>query len=348
MHHFGSGLIALFVLGATCCGAFADDLSDCNQEQDASRTIRGCTWIIEHSTSGDRGMAYFRRAGAYLQIKDYDRAIADYTTIIDRVRAANKGECPKKLCAVLFANRGRVYLTKTDFTRAIAEVDQAIRLDPDRAGYFVLRGLAHRSMKHFDQAIADYGRAIDLDPHEAYYDDRGRVYYDKEDYRAAIKDYDRAIQLNPRHPGYYQMRGAMYLMLHEYQSALENFEELQRLDPNNRLVASGIREAERGLEKASAAQISSELGLSCSVITPGTGQTGLKVTNIAQGSAAEKQGIRNGDIIVEINSVRIASIKDMRDALDAARAKGKDKVLIKYQRGDQPGFAAMPIAQNKK
>ena len=348
MHRFISCLVASLVWSATCHCSFADDLGDCIQEQDTLRAIHGCTSIIEHSTSGDRGMAYFRRANAYYRNKDYDRSLADFTTIIDRLKAANNGECPK-FCADIFIRRGNIFLVKMDFRRAIADFDQAIERKSDHAEYFGIRALAYLNSKQYDQSVADYKRAIELDPQkDIYHFDRCKAYFSKEDYQSALADCSMAIQLSPGHEIYYQMRGAIHLTLGEYRLALEDFEEVLRLNPNNKRVAAGKLQAERELESVDVSEIQSRFGFSFSPIASGTNQAGLQVTSVAAGSAAEQQGVRSGDTIVEINSVQVGSIKEMRSAIDEARAKGKGRVLIRYQRNGQLGFAALPISQNGK
>ena len=62
-----------------------------------------------------------------------------------------------------------------------------------------------------DRAIADYDEALRLNPkdHDAL-NGRANAYTDKNDYDHAIADYDRAIVLNPRVPMIYLNRGVAY------------------------------------------------------------------------------------------------------------------------------------------
>ena len=53
--------------------------------------------------------------------------------------------------------------------------------------------------RDYDRAIADYDQAIRLDPKLTLaYNGRGIVYYDKKDYQHAIADHSQAIKLDPR------------------------------------------------------------------------------------------------------------------------------------------------------
>jgi tetratricopeptide (TPR) repeat protein len=56
------------------------------------------------------------------------------------------------------------YLKKGDDDRAIADYDQALKLDPNYALAYNNRGNAHFLKKNYDRAIADYDQAIRIDP----------------------------------------------------------------------------------------------------------------------------------------------------------------------------------------
>jgi tetratricopeptide (TPR) repeat protein len=62
------------------------------------------------------------------------------------------------------------------------------------------RGNAYSVKGDKDRAIADYNQAIKLDPNfaMAYYD-RGVVYYKKRDYARARADWTKALQIDPNY-----------------------------------------------------------------------------------------------------------------------------------------------------
>jgi tetratricopeptide (TPR) repeat protein len=83
------------------------------------------------------GGAYYNRGLVYADKGDFDRAIADYDQairigIIDAQGQARcaRGNDVERLCgAEIFFARGKAYSAKGEFDRAIADYDEAIRLD---------------------------------------------------------------------------------------------------------------------------------------------------------------------------------------------------------------------------
>ena len=66
--------------------------------------------------------------------------------------------------AETFYDRGNNWSAKGEYDKAIAEYDQAVTLDPNRAEFYVVRGNARLHRHEFDKAVADFNEAIRLDP----------------------------------------------------------------------------------------------------------------------------------------------------------------------------------------
>ena len=114
------------------------------------------------------------------------------TAVID------SGQIPPHNLAVAFDTRGNVHLGKSDYDGAIADFDQAIKLDPEFAGFFNDRGSAYTKKGQFDRAIADFDQALKL--RSSFYFSlygRGLAYQGKGEIDRAIGDYDEAIGLYP-------------------------------------------------------------------------------------------------------------------------------------------------------
>ena len=68
-----------------------------------------------------------------------------------------------------FFNRGIAKHNQGEYAGAIADYNQAIRLNPDDADTFHNRGFAKVKLEQYAGAIADYNEAIRLNPDDAGY-----------------------------------------------------------------------------------------------------------------------------------------------------------------------------------
>ena len=85
---------------------------------------------------------------------------------------------------------------KRDNDRAIADYNEAIRLDPKSALAFRDRGVAYSYKRDNDRAIANYNEAIRLDPNDALtFCNRGRAKLNIKD-RSGNADVAKARQLD--------------------------------------------------------------------------------------------------------------------------------------------------------
>ena len=112
---------------------------------------------------------------------------------------------------VAFHNRGIEYHKKGLYDRAIAEYNQAIKLNPDYTSAFYNRGRAYAKKGLYDRAVTDFDAAIKLKPdHALAFNNRGRAYAKKGLYDQAIADFYAAIRLKPDYALAFDNRGRIY------------------------------------------------------------------------------------------------------------------------------------------
>ena len=132
----------------------------------------------------------------------------------------------KKLTAIEFFNRAEDKFEKGDYSGAIADYTQAIKLNPDFAGAYYARGIARSDLKDYQGAIANYSEAIKLNPYDAgaYYA-RGNARRKLKDYSGVIADYTKQQAREDFHTAadLYQQQGNMEW----YQQALNRLQELE-------------------------------------------------------------------------------------------------------------------------
>lgn len=84
---------------------------------------------------------------------------------------------------------------------------QILRENPNDPQNWYMRGLARLNRKQYDDALADFEQALKLDPKlAAAYDGRGQVYAAQEKFVDAHEDFSKAIELNPKLPSAYRNR----------------------------------------------------------------------------------------------------------------------------------------------
>ena len=155
-----------------------------------------------------------------------DQRINGCTSIIQSSRETRRN------VAIAYYSRGLAYYDKGDDDRAIAEFNEAIRLDPKFAYAYSSRGLAYDHKGDLGHADPDYNEAIRLDPKYAQaYFNRGNAYYQKGDDDRAIADYSEAIRLDPKFAQAYSSRGLTYYQKGDLDHAIADYGEAIRLDP---------------------------------------------------------------------------------------------------------------------
>jgi tetratricopeptide (TPR) repeat protein len=143
-------------------------------------------------------------------------------------------EACTRLLAVTYYHRAGRYIHKGDFDHAIADLDQAIGIDPQFAGAYYNRGMTYDYKHDYDRAIADFDQALKLNPKNyGSYFSRGDLYLDKGDYDRAIADFDEAIRRFPEAAFTYDRRGEAYFRKGDYDRTIADANEAIRLVPQD-------------------------------------------------------------------------------------------------------------------
>lgn len=123
--------------------------------------------------------------------------------------------------------RGIAYADLGQFTSAIEDYDQAIRLNPEDASAFIRRGLAFYSLKQYERAVEDYDRAIGISSTDAdVYIYRGSALSKLGEGARAIEDFNQAILLDPEESVAYSVK-AWHLATHKSSSVRDGREAVK-------------------------------------------------------------------------------------------------------------------------
>lgn len=156
-------------------------------------------------------------------------------------RAIGSGKFSEKLLANLHLNRGVEREAKKDLDGALADYEEAIRIDATGAlGYANRAGIRYKK-EEYDAAIPDLDKAIELDPNYLRaYMDRGDAYREKGHLSKAMEDYKKALTLNPSDERKARIENALSnayvdrgVDQKEASAELADYDEALRINANN-------------------------------------------------------------------------------------------------------------------
>lgn len=119
-----------------------------------------------------------------------DRVIDGCSAVIQQ------GQAEPERMAAAYANRAAAYRGKGILDRALEDIDDSLRLAPDRAATIAGRGALYVAQGRYDAAMRDYDQALRLEPDNlAAVTGRGLASFLMARYRIAANDLARAIAL---------------------------------------------------------------------------------------------------------------------------------------------------------
>src|SRR5262245_60019992 len=134
--------------------------------------------------------------------------------------------------AALYRNRCAAWNSKRETDRALADCNEAIRLDSDSVGAYLARGEAWRNKGDHGRAADDFGQAIRLDGKSApAYAGRCLALANRRDNDRALTDCNEAIRLDARSAPAYAARCFVWFNKREIDRAEPDCDEAIRLDP---------------------------------------------------------------------------------------------------------------------
>jgi len=136
-------------------------------------------------------IAYIDRGTAFLNKREYDRAISDYNW------ALGMNPSDEKVSSV-YNNRGNAYAGKGLYDQALSDFSKALEMNPKYEVAYSNRGNTYYAKRLYEQAISDFNKALEINPNyaEAYFnkalalEDIGRT-------REAIEAYNKFIEYAP-------------------------------------------------------------------------------------------------------------------------------------------------------
>ncbi|MGN0214572.1 MAG: tetratricopeptide repeat protein [Muribaculaceae bacterium] len=184
----------------------------------------------------DMGLKYLPEEKVFLinkamcqeDLKNYDGSVDTYERLLKLYPNFDKA----------YLARAQLMLAKGDTASALTDVNKCIELNKTIPASYVIRSeIAMRHDNDYQSALNDMNEAIKLEPHYAgYFINRGFMKYKLEDYFGAMADYDYAVELEPTNVTAHFNRGLLNVEVSENDKAIADFSYVLRSDPNNFLA----------------------------------------------------------------------------------------------------------------
>lgn len=189
-----AAILSLPIVTSARTAAHADtaqDIKDCMEERPGA-VITACTRVIDDSMTAERTrtFAYNKRGLGFLDLKQYDKAIADFDEAIRLLHFYSDA----------YWGRAKAYAAKGEDARAAADEAKAISLQPAPHGAILrhAQGVTEMRRKRYVRAIDEFDRALKINPHHIMsLSDRGETHLGLGQLDRALSDFDRVVALAP-------------------------------------------------------------------------------------------------------------------------------------------------------
>jgi serine/threonine protein kinase/lipoprotein NlpI len=195
---------------------------------------------------------YAHRGRALLELKQLDRALADFDAALEHDPDA----------APVFLDRGLVRLRSGQPRQAVSDFDRALELWPEHTRVYFLRAEAKARLKDTAGAAADHQLGMTTEPgDETSWVSRGMAKLNGGNAKGAIADFDAALMLNPNSRDARQNKaGALADHLGKVADAVTVLDELIEDEPDFIPARAGrgvylARLGKRDLAHADAAEV---------------------------------------------------------------------------------------------
>lgn len=187
----------------------------------------------------------------------------DWNSLIQITSAALPLIAPQDITSLVavFHDRGLAYSQLGNYTKAISDFSEALRLDPKQYESLVQRGQAYSRLGRWSHAESDFKAAIAANPDNAVaYTLRAESSTARLLYRRALEDCTKALQLGNRDAFCHEISSRADYILADYKASIEQATEALRISADDRfalfdraasyLATGQFREAETDLDKA--------------------------------------------------------------------------------------------------
>ena len=218
--------------------------------------------FIQISELNDNHLIYYLRGVSYENLGNLEKALADYTRIIQRKKFDDifvyirRAEVYRKMKRPELEKKDRehILLQKSvdeeafrfkESTRQKSKEKKKRSISIKKSEEYYIKGVLLFEKKNYKVAIKELTKAVKIDPKyfQAFYY-RARSYIKKQDYSKAIKDFTRALKLGDNNHLTYFFRGVAYENLGNLEKALADYTKAIEIKPDIFDISVHSRRAE--------------------------------------------------------------------------------------------------------
>jgi len=186
------------------------------EERENLNRLRNIAGLSPQSQPQNAGTvrSYIDSGKAALNSKDNTKAIAYFSMAI-----------------WLDPNNAEAYFNRSEASGGyVADLTEAVRLDPNNNTYKEALRVAQEKQKAADQASQQAQRSQSA---QSYYNSGYAALYNNKDYDKAIADFTEAVRLDPNDYTNFYFRAIAYIDKGDYDKAIADYNEVERLNPNS-------------------------------------------------------------------------------------------------------------------
>jgi tetratricopeptide (TPR) repeat protein len=258
----GPGLLYTELSTQDAAQAYMDRGFAFQDTKEYSKAIEEFTKVIE--IDPQRAHAWYARGTMHGHLHNWHAAVLDFNKALelkpDHAEALhNRGIALKQLGKIEEGQRdigaalslkpdsdyskhtgiGDAHRDKGEHDKAIAQYQEAIKIDPNREAGWFLCGLTRWEQRDYARAITDFTKAIERDAKSARsYAYRGFCRFQLREADAALADFNKAIDLDPEFSPAYVGRATYYFYKGERAKVREDYGKAKTLDP--KLAIKGL------------------------------------------------------------------------------------------------------------
>ena len=170
-------------------------------------------------------MAYYFRAQCFFLKGDREKALPDYSKVIELAPTTPGIER-------VYNARSVIRVLKGETEGALQDLDKAIESNPNYADSFSNRGTTRQLRGDLTGAASDFDKALELNPNlAAAYIGRGILRFETQNLEKAMADFNRALELVPTAAKPYASRAILHTLAGEVDLAVADLKKALTLDP---------------------------------------------------------------------------------------------------------------------